>query len=102
LGQLSAAVRAISEKGKLAGLTVEKQQIEIVEQDDEPACAQEVLHRVAERVSVEAAVQLGRCFGVEFDARWSPDSEPIRASGYSQRLIEETKPIVKGRKRQLD
>jgi hypothetical protein len=100
--QLSAAIRAIEAKGKIAGVLVERKQIEIIEQDDEAQCAQEVLHRVAERVSVEAAVQLGRCFDVEFDPTWSPDSEPIRAPGISQRLIEERRPIVNGRKRQLD
>jgi hypothetical protein len=101
LGQLSAAVRATAEKAKISGLLVEKQQIEVVNTEDEPECAQEVLHRVAERVSVEAAVTLGRCFGVEFDPTWSSDSEPIRAPGIRQRLIEEQKPIVNGRKREI-
>jgi hypothetical protein len=101
LNQLSAAVRATAEKAKISGLLVEKQQIEVVNTEYEPQCAQEVLHRVAERVSVEAAVTLGRCFGVEFDPTWSPDSEPIRASGYSQRMIEERRPIVNGRKREI-
>jgi hypothetical protein len=98
---LSASVRAISEKARLAGLLVEKQQIEVVNTEDEPECAQEVLHRVAERVSVEAAVTLGRCFDVEFDPTWSPDSEPRRAPGISQRLIEEHRPFVNGRKREI-
>ena len=95
---MSASVRAISEKARLAGLLVEKQQIEVVNTEDEPECAQEVLHRVAERVSVEAAVTLGRCFDVEFDPTWSPDSKPIQAPGISQRLIEEAK-SMNGRKR---
>jgi hypothetical protein len=98
LGQLSASVRAISEKARLAGLMVERQEIAVVNTEDEPACAQEVLHRVAERVSVEAAVTLGRCFDVEFDPTWSPDSKPIQAPGISQRLIEEAK-SMNGRKR---
>ena len=101
LNQLSAAVRATAEKAKISGLLVEKQQIEVVNTEYEPQCAQEVLHRVAERVSVEAAVTLGRCFDVEFDPTWSPDSEPIRAPGYSQRLIEERRPLVNGRKREI-
>ena len=40
LGQLSASVRAISEKARLAGLVVEKQQIEVVNTEYEPECAQ--------------------------------------------------------------
>jgi hypothetical protein len=100
-GMPNALINAASLRSRLGGLLVERQEIAVVNTEDEPECAQEVLHRVAGRVSVEAAVTLGRCFGVEFDPTWSPDSEPIRAPGYSQRMIEEQKPIVNGRKRQV-
>jgi hypothetical protein len=88
-------------RAKLGGLLVEKAQVEVTTEQYEPADAQEVLHRIAERVSVEAAATLGRCFGLEFDPTWSPASEPIRASGISQRLIEGRRPIVNGRKREI-
>ena len=100
-GQPNALVNAAQLRAKLGGLLVEKAQVEVTTEQYEPADAQEVLHRIAERVSVEAAVTLGRCFGLEFDPTWSPASEPIRARGIGQRLIEERRPNANGRKREI-
>ena len=59
-GQPNALVNAAQLRAKLGGLLVEKAQVEVTTEQYEPADAQEVLHRIAERVSVEAAVTLGR------------------------------------------
>jgi hypothetical protein len=67
LNQLSAAVRATAEKAKISGLLVEKQQIEVVNAEDEPASATEVLARVLERVGEKAARALADAFGLEYD-----------------------------------
>jgi hypothetical protein len=105
LGQLSASVRAISEKARIAGLVVEKQQIEVVNTEYEPTSSAEVLAEVMEKVGERAARALADAFGIEFDqaaimALYDGQDVPHRG-GYSQRLIEEQKPIVNGRKREI-
>jgi hypothetical protein len=100
---LSASVRAISEKARLAGLLVEKQQIEVVNTEFEPQRAEEVLGRILDRLGERAARALAEAFGLPFDLaaimalRDSPNSQP----GYSQRQIEEAKPLVNGRRRPI-
>ena len=67
LGQLSASVRAISEKARLAGLVVERQEIAIVDTEPEPQSTTEVLASVLERVGEKAARALAEAFDIEFD-----------------------------------
>ena len=103
--QLSAAIRAIEAKGRIAGVLVERKQVEIIEQS-EPTSPAEVLAGVMEKVGERAARALADAFGIEFDetairALYDGPNVPIRAPGISQRLIEEQKPIVNGRKREI-
>jgi hypothetical protein len=105
LGQLSASVRAISEKARLAGLVVERQEIEVVSAEPEPQTANEVLANILERVGERAARSLADAFGLTYDhaaimALLDGANVPHRG-GYSQRLIEEHRPIVNGRKREI-
>ena len=67
LGQLSASVRAISEKARLAGLVVERQEIAVVNTEPEPESTTEVLASVFERVGEKAARALADAFNIEYD-----------------------------------
>ena len=69
LGQLSASVRAISEKARLAGLVVERQEIAVVNTEPEPESTTEVLASVFERVGEKAARALADAFDIEYDAK---------------------------------
>ncbi len=94
-GQASAMVSASALRAKLGGLLVEKQEVQVSNADwePEPTCAQEVLDRVAEKVSEEAAILLGRAFDVEYDPNWRRTPEEARPSTrVSQRVIE-AKPL---------
>ena len=97
LGQLSASVRAISEKARLAGLVVERQEIAVVNTEPEPQSTTEVLAEVMEKVGERAARALAEAFGLEFDqaaiaALYDGPNVPIRAPGISERLIEKRRP----------
>ena len=105
LNQLSAAVRATAEKAKISGLLVEKQQIEVVNSEYEPATANEVLARVLARLGERAARGLADAFGLPYDqaaimAVYDSPNVP-QHGGYSQRLIKEPKPLVNGRRRPI-
>jgi phage terminase small subunit len=69
LGQLSASVRAISEKARLAGLVVEQQRIEVVNADpyDEATSAEEVLIKVTGDLGIEIALGLAQLFKLPYD-----------------------------------
>ena len=78
-------------------MLVEKQQIEVVNTEPEPQDAQVVLHRIAERGGVEAAVTLARCFGLEFDPTWHPASAaptPVPPRFRKINLASEAPPMV--------
>jgi len=67
LGQLSASVRAISEKARLAGLVVERQEVKVVSDEYEPTSPAEVLAGVVEKVGERAARALADAFNIEYD-----------------------------------
>jgi phage terminase small subunit len=98
LGQLSASVRAISEKARLAGLVVDRQQIEVTNVDPyaDATDPQEVLAKVAEE-SEEVAILLGRAFRIEYDPDWRKDLDQKQ----SQRAIEDWRPPKTDRKREI-
>jgi hypothetical protein len=100
LGQLSAAVRAISEKGKLAGLTVEKQQIEVVNTEYEAQSTTEVFVSVLERVGEKAARALAAAFEIEFPEEILSPASGANGSQASARAVEWLPPKA-DRKRQV-
>jgi phage terminase small subunit len=118
LDQLSASVKAISEKAKIAGLSVEKVQIQQAEFDDDMS-VQEILDKVTAEAGIEAAVALCRAFKMDprtfglteingnyagedgKDREMRPaclDAKSFKPS-VTQRLLEEPKPV--NRKRQI-
>jgi hypothetical protein len=100
LGQLSAAVRAISEKGKLAGLTVERQEIEVVNTEYEAQSTTEVFASVLERVGEKAARALADAFEIEFPEEILGPASGSNGSQRRQQGIEWTPPRA-DRKREL-
>jgi hypothetical protein len=69
LGQLSAAVRATSEKAKISGLMTQKIELEVNQPEYEPQSANEVLARILNRVGEKAARALADAFQIEYDER---------------------------------
>ena len=100
LNQLSAAVRATSEKAKISGLMTQKIEVEVNQAEYEPQCCEEVLANVAQMVGIEAAKALAVAFKLEFD-------EPaIRAwydgpNGSQRQQAIEWRPPRSDRKREL-
>jgi hypothetical protein len=105
LGQLSASVRAISEKARLAGLVVERQEIAVIDTEPEPQTANEVLARIFDRLGEKAARALADGFGLTYDhaailALCNSQDVP-RRDGHSQRMIEERRPMNGRGKREI-
>jgi hypothetical protein len=69
LNQLSAAVRATSEKAKISGLMTQKIEVEVNQPEYEPQTATEVLARILDRVGEKAARALADAFQIEYDER---------------------------------
>ncbi len=67
LGQLSAAVRATSEKAKISGLLVERQQVEITHTDpyDEAETTTEVIAKMLEDFGYEPTKAIVEAFGLQ-------------------------------------
>lgn len=101
-GQAQAMVSAAGMKAKLSGLMVERSQVQVVNAAPEPTSPDEVLHEIAMTVGEEAALALGKAFGLEFDPDWRPGDAPQLKFGRAvcQRQIEERKPAV-ARKREI-
>jgi hypothetical protein len=60
---------------------------------------QQILFTVRCKVGEKAAKALAEAFEIEYDAAWRPTPDEAHSSPVSQRLIEERRPIVNGRKR---
>ncbi len=103
LGQLSASVRAISEKARLAGLVVEQQRIEVVNADpyDEATSAEEVLIKITGELGIEIAVGLAQLFKLHYDeAAIRCMAANAASAGNGQQAIE-WRPNRSGRKREI-
>jgi hypothetical protein len=84
LNQLSAAVRAISEKAKISGLLVKRQEVQVSGPDfPEPQSIAEILDRVRYEVGEKAAKALADAFECE----WTPAVDATPAST-SPKLID--------------
>jgi hypothetical protein len=65
LNQLSAAVRATSEKAKISGLLVERAEVKVIEEREEAISPQQVLSRIANEIGEDVAEIIAQRFGVE-------------------------------------
>jgi hypothetical protein len=102
LGQLSASVRAISEKARLAGLVVEKQEVKLVSDEYEPRSAAEVLANVVEKVGEKAARALADAFEIEFPEEILLSAKATNGSSSAQRQQSiDWRPPRADRKREL-
>jgi hypothetical protein len=97
LGQLSAAVRASVEKGRIAGLVVERQAIEVAHSDnrhDDPP-PEVILARICEELGSEFARAVAERYGLEFDEQAIEAARRTAngpQGGHSQQAIEWTSP----------
>ena len=103
LGQLSASVRAISEKARLAGLVVERQEVKVVSDEYEPTSPAEVLAGVVEKVGERAARALADAFNIEYDevAVMALVNGDVNGNGVNSARAIEWLPPKADRKRQV-
>jgi hypothetical protein len=66
-GQPNALINAAQLRAKLGGLLVEKAEIAVTTEQNEPTSAAEVLADVMEKVGERAAQALAEAFGIQFD-----------------------------------
>ena len=125
LDQLSASVKAITAKARIAGLNVEKIQVQQADFDD-TMDVQAILDKVSQEAGEEAAIALCRAFRMNpedygftgINGNYAEEGAkgpeirhagltaktlaPVPARlGYSQRATEERKPVNNSRKRQI-